>query len=215
MHKRSSLAVRAAFALSLGLTMAACTGDGPVNSSLNSVRQPVIDRSNFTLDVAAGAGGLSIPEKARLSDWFETLELGYGDRVAIDAAYSSDAVREDVAALAGRHGLLLSEGAPLTQGQVAPGNIRVVVTRSKARVPGCPDWSDQFSVTLENATNDNFGCSVNSNIAAMVADPEHLLLGAQGASETTVMSGSKAIKVYRENPPTGKGGLPAVSSQGN
>ncbi|MEO0063560.1 MAG: hypothetical protein RLZZ08_2120 [Pseudomonadota bacterium] len=214
MHKRSSFAVRTAFALSLGFAMAGCVGTTPNNSSLNSVHEPVVDRSNFTLDIAAGSGGIPVPEKARLADWFETLGLGYGDRVAIDAGYISDTVHDDVAALAGRYGLLLSEGAPVTEGYVAPGKVRVVVTRSSAHVENCPDWGKPFSITLENTTHDNFGCAVNGNVAAMIADPEHLLHGATGNGETTVMSASKAIKVYRENPPTGKNGLPVVSSQG-
>ncbi len=47
----------------------------------------------------------------------------------------------------------------------------------------------------------------------MVANPEHLLQGAKGTGETTVMSSTKAIETYRDAPPTGAGGLPAVSSQ--
>lgn len=212
MHYRKQNAVRTAIALSLGLALAAC-GDVPNNSSLYSVRQPVVERSNFTLDVAASAGGLPITEKRRLAEWFETLDLGYGDRVSIDAAMPSDGVRDDVIALVGRYGLLLSDGAPLTQGHVAPGAIRVVVTRSKAHVPGCTDWSDQFAANPDSATHDNFGCAINSNLAAMVADPEHLLRGATGTGETVVMSSTKAIEAYRETPPTGTKGLPAVSSQ--
>jgi pilus assembly protein CpaD len=80
-------------------------------------------------------------------------------------------------------------------------------------VPGCPDWSDQSSSYNNNATHSNFGCAVNGNLAAMVADPEHLLKGAAGSGETVVMSSNKAISTYREAKPTGAGGLPQVSSQ--
>lgn len=202
----------AAIALSLSLALSGC-GDTPNNRSLYSTKQAVVERHNYTLDLAAGAGGLTIPEKQRLADWFETMDLAYGDRVAIDAAIASDAVRDDVAAIASRHGILLSEGAPITPGYVDPGMVRVVVTRSSAHVPGCPDWSDQLASNLENATSDGYGCAVNSNLAAMVADPEHLLKGAEGTGETVVMSSTKAIDAYREQAPTGKAGLPAVSSQ--
>ena len=209
---RSNSALHAALALSLGLGLSAC-GDTPQNSSLYSVKQPVVERSNFTLDLAAGAGGLTIPEQQRLAEWFETMNLRYGDRVAIDGALGSDAVREDVAAIASRQGLLLSEGAPVTNGFVEPGMVRVVVTRSRAHVPGCPDWSEQFASNMENATADGYGCAINGNLAAMVADPEHLLHGAEGTGETVVMSSTKAIASYREAEPTGKGGLNEVSSQ--
>ena len=209
---RSKSAVAAALALSLGFGLSAC-GDTPNNRSLYSVKQPVVERNNYTLDVATGAGGLTLPEQQRLAEWFDAMNLRYGDRIAIDGAVDNDAVREDVAAIAGRYGLLLSEGAPITNGYVDPGTVRVVVTRTRAQVPGCPDWSDKFASNLDNSTSDDYGCAVNSNLAAMVADPEHLLHGAEGTGETVVMSSTKAIRTYREQEPTGKGGLPEVSSQ--
>ena len=48
----------------------------------------------------------------------------------------------------------------------------------------------------------------------MVADPEHLLKGAKGTGQTTVMSGNKAIDSYREAKPTGESGLKQNSTQG-
>jgi pilus assembly protein CpaD len=209
---RSQSAIAAVIALSLGLTLSAC-GDTPNNRSLYSVKQPVVERNNYTLDLASGASGLAVPEQQRLAQWFETMDLRYGDRVAIDGALSSDAVRDDIAAIAARHGILLSDGAPVTAGYVDPGMVRVVVTRSRAHVPGCPDWSDQYASNLSNATSDDYGCAVNSNLAAMIADPQHLLHGAEGSGETVVMSSTKAIETYREQAPTGQGGLKQVSSQ--
>ena len=209
---RNNPAIAAVIALSLGLGLSAC-GDTPNNRTLYSVKQPVVERSNFALDLAGGAGGLSVPEQQRLAEWFETMNLGYGDRIAIDGPVGNEAVREDVAALAARHGLLLSEGAPITEGYVDPGNVRVVVTRSRAYVPGCPDWSDSLASNLENVTADGYGCAVNSNLAAMVADPEHLLHGAESTGETVVMTSTKAIESYRSVKPTGEAGLPAISSQ--
>jgi pilus assembly protein CpaD len=209
---RSKSAIAAAVALSLGLGLAGC-GDTPNNRTLYSVKQPVVQRQNYALDLDAGAGGLPVPEQQRLADWFASMNLRYGDRVAIDGAVGSDAVRDDVAAIASRHGVLLADGAPITEGFVEPGKVRVVVTRSRAYVPGCPDWSDTMASNLENSTSDGFGCAVNSNLAAMVADPQHLLHGAEGTGETVVMSSTKAIRTYREQEPTGKGGLPEISSQ--
>jgi len=202
----------AALALTLGLALSACNQQ-PINSSLNSTKQPVVERRNFPLDLAAGAGGLTIPEQQRLADWFDSLGLKYGDRIALDGGVGNDALREDVAAIAARHGLLLADGAPVTSGFVQPGSVRVVVTRTTASVPGCPDWQDHFATNLENATSDGFGCAVNSNIAAMVANPEHLLRGAEGTGETVVMSSTKAIQSYREQNVTGSQGLPEVGTQ--
>lgn len=204
----------AALALSLGSMLAGC-GGVPTNASLNSVHQPVVERVNYTLDVTTGPGGLSYPEQQRLAGWFEAMDLRYGDRIAIDDPLGSEPTRAAVAALAGRYGLILSESAPTTQGYVTAGTARIVVTRSQASVPGCPDWSATNDFNPYNATSSNFGCAVNSNLAAMVADPEHLIKGAQGASDTTVMSSNKAIGAYREQKPTGTGGLKQTSSKGD
>ena len=200
-----------ALAISLGLSLAAC-GGMPQNASLYSTKQPVVERTNYTLDVQASPGGLPISEQQRLSDWFKTVDLRYGDRVAIDDVAVSDATREAIAKLAGRHGILLSEGAPVTVGFVQPGTVRVVVTRSVAEVPGCPDWSAKSDMNYSNGTHPNYGCAVNSNMAAMVANPEDLISGQSGTGETVVMSASKAITSYREQTPTGAGALSSSST---
>jgi pilus assembly protein CpaD len=206
--------VRTAAALGLAAALSACaTPGGEAISGLESVNQPVVERNSYTLDLLAGASGLAVPEQARLTEWFEMLNIGYGDRIAIDDPLASAAVREDVAALAGRHGLLIASGAPITVGFVDPGHVRVVVTRSRAYVPNCPNWSDDGAGNLTNATSPGFGCAINGNLAAMVANPEHLLEGAAGSGDTVVMSSNRAIQSFREATPTGANGLREVSSQ--
>mgnify|MGYP001766275395 CR=1 FL=1 len=208
----SNKALASALSASLVLVLSGC-GGMPTNRSLESVHQPVVARTNYTLDVTAGPGGISIPEQRRLAGWFEALDLRYGDRIAIDDPMRSSASRSAVEALAGRHGILLSDEAPVTPGVVNPGTVRVVVTRSSASVPGCPDWSAKSESNLNNATSTNYGCATNANMAAMVADPEHLLKGASAKGSTTVMSGTKAIDSYREAPPSGEQGLSKNSTQ--
>ena len=195
-----------ALALSLGLALGAC-GGMPTNRSLESVKQPVVERTNYTFDVRANQGGLAISEQKRLADWFEAMDLRYGDRVAIDDPMASGATREAVSKLAGRHGILISDGAPVTAGYVDPGNVRVVLTRSTASVPGCPDWSAKSDMNYANATSPGYGCSINGNLAAMVANPEDLVTGQKGTGQTVVTTSSKAIGSYREQAPTGEGGL--------
>ena len=199
------------FALSLGLALSAC-GGMPSNRGLDSMRQPVVERTNFTFDVQANAGGLSISEQQRLAAWFETLDLRYGDRISIDDPMMSQATREAVGKLAGRHGILVQDGAPVTAGYVEPGAARIVVTRSTASVPGCPDWSETSDANFNNATRANYGCATNSNLAAMVANPEDLITGQKGTGETVVTTSSKAIASYRKQVPTGEGGLAQTTS---
>lgn len=202
-----------ALALSLAATLAGCNAPGALdNSSLYSVKQPVVARTSYTLDVATGYEGLSIPEQQRLSGWFDAMDLRYGDRVSIEDPLASGATREAVARIAARHGLLLSDGAPVTEGFVQPGNARVVITRSTASVPGCPDWGKRNDANYANATSPGYGCAVNGNLAAMVANPEDLLHGQEGTGETVIMSSTKAIQTYREKANTGAGELKAAAT---
>lgn len=211
MTNRLFRAIAPALSLTLAAGLAGC-GTMADNRSLESIHQPIVGRSNYTLDVATYGGALALPEQRRLAGWFDALDLRYGDRVSVDDPSGSEATREAVAALAARHGLLVSDDAPVTPGQVAPGTVRVVVSRATATVPGCPDWSSKSDTNLQNATYSNYGCASNANLAAMVADPEHLLHGATGTGETVVMSASKAIDSYREQKPTGEKGLKKSTS---
>lgn len=207
MLDRMTKPMAAAILLSLGLTTAGCSSSNYDKRGLESVHQPVVTRNNYTLDLMTGAGGLSVPEQRRLADWFETMDLRYGDRVSLDDPLNSPVTRNAVSEIAARYGILLADGAPVTPGYVDPGKARVILTRATASVPNCPDWSDKFAATLGNETHSNFGCAVNSNLAAMVANPEHLVRGARGSGETVVMSSTKAIDTYRAQTPTGTKGL--------
>jgi len=196
----------AALALSLGFALAGC-GGMPGNKSLDSVHQPVVSHNNYVLDLATGSGGLSLPEQRRLAGWFDAMNLRYGDRVAIDDPLMSDATRSDVEAVAGRYGILVRGEAPVTPGRVDAGTVRVVITRAVAAVPSCPDWSSNSAANLKNATSSNYGCATNSNLAAMVANPDHLIRGDASTGQTVIMSSTKAIESYREQKPTGEKGL--------
>lgn len=194
----------AAFALSLGLALAGC-GGVPTNRSMNSVHQPVVEKTNYTLDVSTGGAGLAYGEQRRVAGWFEAMGLKYGDKVYVDDPSGSAATRGSVEALAARHGILLSEEAPQTAGYLTPGTARVVIVRTRATVPGCPDWSKKSDFNPNNGLSSNYGCATNSNLAAMVANPEDLLRGADTAGSTVTMSASKAIDAYRRAQPTGNG----------
>jgi pilus assembly protein CpaD len=200
-----------ALALALGMALAGCAGM-PTNSSMYSAHQPVVEKVNYTLDLTTGSGGLSYPEQQRLAGWFNEMSLRYGDRIAIEDPLQNEATRATVEALVSRHGLELASATMGTTGFVEAGTTRVIVTRSKAVVHGCPDWSKHSDANFHNALSPNYGCAVNSNLAAMVANPEHLIKGDNSPSDTAIMTSNKAISTYRTKPATGAGELKATSS---
>ena len=208
-----AFAPRLLLALSLGLGLASC-GGMPTNTSLYSTKVPVVERTNFTMDVKTTSAGLPISEQQRLNGWFETMDLRYGDRIAIENPGQNPAVSNAVRDLAGRYGLMISDTAPVTSGYIEPGQARVVITRSTAKVPGCPDWSAKSDMNYSNGISPNFGCANNSNLAAMVADLQDLLEGKKGSSETVIATSNKAISTYRELAPTGASGLQQAAGGG-
>jgi pilus assembly protein CpaD len=205
-HSKHTLAGRLILAAALGLGLAGCGGMA-TNNTLYSTKQPIVDRQNFTLDVNTIQNGLPVSEQARLNGWFEAMDLRYGDRVAIEDPGANPAVTNAVNDLAGRYGIIVSNTAPTTSGFLQPGQARVVITRSSAHVPGCPDWSKQSDMNYLNATSPGYGCATNSNVAAMVANPEDLLEGQKGTGENVIATATKAITTLREAAPTGAGGL--------
>ena len=206
--------------IGLAATVAGCNpganGLTPIsNPSLYSVNQPVVQRTDYVFDVASTASGLPVGERARLTNWFRTLRLGYGDRISMDeaAGYVDPKARQDVAEIAGEFGLLLADAAPITAGAVQPGSVRVVVSRTVASVPGCPIWEDP-QIGVPEHTSSNYGCATNSNLAAMIADPNDLVLGQVANGSGDAADATKSVQVYRNRTPTGAGGKLNIEATG-
>ena len=205
----------------LAFALAGCAAQPRVlsasnNTSLYSMHQPVVEHTNFVFDVASREDGVPAGEQARLGAWFDSIGLSYGDHVTIDEphGYPSPAARRDIAKVASEHGLLIAEdGAPMTEGAVAPGTIRVIASRATANVPGCPYWTDP-GIDSPVRTGTNYGCAMNTNLAAMIANPDDLVHGREGSGTGTAIIAGRAVRVYRENRPTGAQPLPANSTTG-
>jgi pilus assembly protein CpaD len=209
--------MRSKFGLLL-LTTAALAGcsyprhDLP-DRGVEATNVPVVTRADYVFDAAAPAGSLAPSEKARLDAWFRGLDLGYGDSIYVDAP-TGEAARYDVAQVAGNYGMMVQPGVPVTAGAVPGGTVRVIVSRTRAEVPGCPNWSVPSQPNFNNRTMSNFGCGVNSNIAAMVANPEDLVHGREGTDVGNNQAATKAIMLYKSTPPTGQKGLQSITPGG-
>lgn len=200
--------------LILASALAGCTAgmrDLP-DRGLASVNVPVVTSADYMFDLSAPDGSLASGQAERLDGWFQGLGLGYGDSIYVDGVYT-DAARAQIAEVAGRYGLLLQLSAPVTAGVIQPGTVRVVVSRRRAEVPGCPNWSVPAQPNYANRTMSNFGCGVNSNLAAMVANPEDLIHGREGTGVGDAVTASKAVQYYRSTPPSGSKGLDETSTK--
>jgi pilus assembly protein CpaD len=179
------------------------------------VHEPVVRRSEFVFDLAADGGRVSPAELERLHGWFASIELRYGDRISVDEGYAVGSAREDVERAVAEYGLSLVAGAPVTVGAVPAGSVRVVASRSTASVPGCPDWAPEDNgVTPRQTTSTNYGCATNANLAAMIADPNDLVVGSSNSGNGAANTATRAIRVYRERAPSGTQALPAATTRG-
>ena len=185
------------FLIAASLGLAGC-GTLPTNTSMYSVHQPVVERTNYAIDLASDGEGIAGADQTRLNEWLETLDLRYGDRISIDSGdgFGNEDAARDVRAAAAERGIMVTQGPPATPGVIAPGNIRVVVTRSQASVPSCPDNRTTHGHNFNAGNNSNYGCALNSNLAAMVADPEDLVRGRDN-KRLDSNSGKAAVNAYK------------------
>lgn len=197
--------------IALASSVAACNTPDLADKGVAAVNVPVVTTADYVFDAAAPDGALAAGESDRLNGWFQGLGLGYGDTIYVDGPYT-DAARGQVAAVAGQYGMMVSAGAPVTSGVVQPGTVRVVVSRRRAEVPHCPNWSLASQPNYDNRNMSNFGCGVNTNIAAMIANPEDLIHGRE-AGTTDVDAASKAVLFYRSSPPSGSKGLTDLNTK--
>jgi len=206
--------MRSNFSLVLLAALSGCSlgmPDEPARG-LAAVNVPVVQRADYAFDAVAPGGSLAPGEAARLNAWFAGLDLGYGDSIYVDGPYS-DGARYEVAQIAGQYGLLVSPSAPVTAGAIPPGMVRVIVSRTRASVPGCPNWSVPSQPNYLNRSTSNFGCAVNSNLAAMVANPQDLVHGREGSGVGDNLVATKAVGAYRKAEPTGTQGLQDISTK--
>ncbi|MDR6831861.1 MULTISPECIES: CpaD family pilus assembly protein [unclassified Sphingopyxis] len=194
--------------LALATSLAGCGGTAYTNRSLDSVHQPVVRNAIYQFDVAAANGELPPSEQGRLQGWLDAMGVRYGDRISIEdpSVYGATSAQATVRSMVARRGLLVTNDVPVTTGAVPQDHLRVIVTRASASVPGCPNWDSKSAINIANATSSNYGCASNSNLAAMVADPNDLIKGARNAGNDPSMA-TRAIKTFREKPPTGAGEL--------
>ena len=201
--------------LALTTTLAGCAGSAYSNASLESVHQPVVRNAVYQFDVAAAGGELPPSEQGRLQGWLDAMGVSYGDRVAVEdpSLYGASSAQATVRAMVERRGLLLSKDVPVTTGAVPEGHLRVIVTRTSASVPGCPNWDSKSSLNPVNATSSNYGCAINSNLAVMVADPNDLIKGTRDTGNDPAAA-TRAIQTYRTKPQTGAGELTKAPTSG-
>ncbi len=189
-----------------------------LNRGVETVKVPVVETSKMTYDLRLGSGSTLPAGQARaLDEYLGSIGIAYGDRISVDDPSPVGAAerRQAIAEVVARYGLLLDGTTPVTTGSVPPGTVRVVVTRARATVPGCPDWSRSSAYEPDAAVSSNYGCAVRGNLAEMIADPNDLIVG-KSYSGSDGFTASSAIDRRRAGPApaASMGAGPSIGSNG-
>ena len=138
----------------------------------------LVQPSSQSLKVSASAAGIASADTARL-DAFVGDYLAHGNGKLLISAPQGAMAAAEVGRIADHINAL---GVSRDQIMVAnrdagPGDTQVELNyvSYQANTAPCGDWSENLAFTLDNKTSANLGCSVQHNMAAMVADPRDLL----------------------------------------
>lgn len=147
--------------------------------------------------------GISPADRARFDSFIADYEAHGNGAIAVSApnGVNSQAMiaffaqRINDLGVAKDHILVASHDAP-------DGDQRVEINyvSYEAHTDKCGDWSENLAYTADNLTPKNFGCAVQQNIAAQIADPRDLMQprtsdDADAARRAGVVSNYEAGKV--------------------
>ncbi|HEX3754612.1 MAG TPA: CpaD family pilus assembly protein [Rhizomicrobium sp.] len=160
----------------------------------------------------AGEESLNPADAARLDDMLADYRLHGSGSISINAP-QGQAGRAAIGWFAERIAASgVSRDKILVATRDAPGDFKLALSYIvyRASTAPCGDWSDQLADTSGNLTPKNFGCAVQHNVAAMVADPRDLqgprpMDGSDANRTATILSN------YEQGKPTGAQKAPEQS----
>jgi pilus assembly protein CpaD len=171
----------AALASILAAGSCSVTNDGSMISEDGIANHPIaVEPSYRELKVyfAGGAEGVSADDAVKFDEFLADYRAhGNGSLgISVPGGAPSRAAITFFAERAAATGISRDKILVSTH-DVANGDLRVDVSyiAYTASTQACGDWSENLAFSGDNLTPKNFGCSIQHNIAAMVADPRDLL----------------------------------------
>jgi pilus assembly protein CpaD len=172
------------FTTSLGLLLLATLSGCAVKNNgfrdsagLDSIHKATVALQESSHPVSFANGKLSANEEASLAAFISAGGLRYADRLTLRTSEPNMAVgyRNAMNAVLGRFGL--SIGNVETTLGIQTGAATLVVSRPTVTLPPCGVHSGPNGFNNSNENMSNYGCSIRSNLAAMVANPADLVSG--------------------------------------
>jgi pilus biogenesis lipoprotein CpaD len=208
------LAALLAPTLAVGLTSCAGAPGPPIADFGAATPNPIqISRTRLVHAVGFPSQGASVtaPELSALYGFLAGHGVGPSDTLIIERGSGTlDLARAEALQAnlqtAGLHPAMVTDAA------LGAGVARVVVERYVAIPPDCPNWSAAPAPNFQNYDQRNFGCADSRNLAAMVADPKDLAMGASALAPQVGPPVTRPVLTYRTGPgAAGMGGGAAAA----
>jgi len=211
-----------ALVLCAGVLLSGCQYDPVFEDNYKPIstaeRYPIrVEKAQVKTGLRAPSGVLSAEQKHAVMNFASDARRHPASRVTVKYPSGSRASREAAQAIGQ---ILIDQGIPENMIAIGsyPGNSRQPIElkfeRKVAVTKECGDWSDNLASTYSNRPYANFGCSVQHNIAAMVANPEDF---EQPRPTAPVLAANRteAMKIFVENGTAGDYWTSDGSSKGS
>ncbi len=166
----------------LAATVAGCEG---MNGGVDDVYEPSLHYQRFPIQVSKGKVQMKVPARsARLSAAHEDAVARFAQSAnshqASQVSVARPSGQTSADAVAGRITQVLNaQGVPSAniRHTTYSGHGPVIMSYSRymAHTAECGDWSEDFGTSTNNGPYSDMGCTTQSNIAAMVANPKDLV----------------------------------------
>jgi pilus assembly protein CpaD len=199
---------RAAAILSM-LVAGSCSvaNDGTMISEDGARNHPITVEPHFRelkVQFAGGADGMTADDAAKFDAFLADYRVHGNGSLGISVANGApaNAAITFFAERAAATGISRDKILVSTH-DAANGDYRVDVSyiSYSASTESCGDWSENEAFTADNLTPKNFGCSVQHNIAAMVADPRDLMGPTRQGEVDTARRGT-VVDLYEKGQPS-------------
>lgn len=180
---------------------------GSVPDDYRTAHPIVVGEKELVLDlpVAASERGMTTLQKSRFDGFLDDYDRSAAPVLVINApvgAANQEAARfaaRDFAHRARLFGVKPSRIAMTSYqaGRDGAPPIRVIFTAVRAYTDQCGRWPEDIADTAENKHHADFGCSMQNNVAAQVANPADLL-GPRRRGEIDAENRREVIETYRK-----------------
>lgn len=194
----------------VGVLLAGCQFDPTLDDSYEPAsvaeRYPIeVRKATFKTGLRAPTGQLNTNQKNAVADFAIEAKRTGSPKVQIlypGGASASKKLANEIASAITNYGIPKNRISVKAIRGGANEPIQLVLTRKVAVTKECGDWSEDLSSTYSNNAHPNFGCAMQHNIAAMVANPEDL---ERPRAMGPVLAGNRTetMKIFIENSTTG------------